>query len=129
MGYSTKALSTLSSRDFLKMCTLSYIIEKGDSAYGREIMSHIKSKKSVWTPSHGSLYPLLNDMVSDKVLYIDEEEGKRKYYKLTRKGKEYYKKASSDFVDTLKQTSKFYESLAGEIVVLDNKPKKENEEE
>lgn len=124
MSYSTKVISTLSSREFLKMCTLSYIVEKNDSAYGREIMENLKenlkSKESLWFPSHGSLYPTLDEMVKNEILYIEEEEGKRKYYKLTKKGEEYYKEASKDFVDTLKKTSKFYEEMAKGIVLFDN---------
>lgn len=123
MSYSTKVIKSLSSKEFLKMCTLSYIVEKNDSAYGREIMENLKdnlkSKDSLWLPSHGSLYPALEEMVEKEILYIDEEEGKRKYYKLTKKGEEYYKEASKDFVDTLKKTSKFYEEMARGIVLFE----------
>lgn len=115
MSYSTKVLNTLSSKDFLRMSTLSYMAEKNSSAYGREIITHIKEKDSVWTPSHGSLYPLLSEMVDDKLLYIDDEIGKKKYYQMTEKGKEYYKKASSEFVDMLITTSNFYASFAKEL--------------
>lgn len=131
MSYSTKVISTLSSKEFLKMCTLSYIAQKNDSAYGREIMENLKedlkSKDSLWFPSHGSLYPTLNEMVKSEILYIEEEEGMRKYYKMTEKGKEYYKEASKDFVDTLKKTSKFYEEMANTIALFEDESEKEKE--
>ena len=117
--YSTKTINTINSRDFLKMYTLSYIIGKNGSAYGREILSNIRSKNGVWTPSHGSLYPLLEDMVENNLLVVDQEEGKRKYYKATRKGRHLYKKTSEDFINTLRVTSEFYSNIADDLTVIE----------
>lgn len=117
--YSTKTINTINSRDFLKMYTLSYIIGKNGPAYGREILSNIRDKNGVWTPSHGSLYPLLEDMVADNLLYIDEEIGKRKYYKATRKGRNHYKKVSEEFRNTLLITSEFYANMAEDLTVIE----------
>lgn len=123
MSYSTKVINSISSKDFLKMCSLSYIAEKNDSAYGREILENLKDnlkdKDSLWFPSHGSLYPSLRELVEGGYLYVEEEEGKRKYYKLTQEGKDYYKKASVDFVDTLQKTSDFYQRVANDLISID----------
>lgn len=127
----TKIASTLTLKDLLKMYTLSYIIQKGDSAYGREIIQNIQSKAALWSPSHSSLYPLLVSMVEGKennkdepdpekmLLYIAEEEGNRKYYKATEAGEKYYKDASKDFLESLKLTSDFYNTVARELAKFD----------
>lgn len=112
MSYSTKVLNTISSKDFLRMSTLSYMMDKKCAVYGREIITHIKDRGAIWSPSHGSLYPLLNEMVKDNLLYVDDMVGKKKYYQLTDEGRDYYKKAATDFVDMLITTSKFYENFA-----------------
>lgn len=117
MSYSTKVLNTLSSKDFLKMSTLSYMMDKNSAVYGREIITHIQEKDTVWKPSHGSLYPLLSEMVDEKLLYIDDEVGKRKFYQMTNEGREYYKKAASEFVEMLITTSNFYADFAKDLYV------------
>ena len=120
MNYTTKIVNNLSSRDFLKMYTLSYMM-KEKSAYGREIIKHIRSKSSAWKPSHGSLYPLLNEMVETNMIYVYDidEETKIKTYKLTAKGANYYNDRVIEFKNTLKKTSEFFDSIADELTICD----------
>lgn len=121
MAYSTKTVSNLSSKDFLKMQTLSYMIKKKDSTYGREIIKHIRSKSDTWTPSHGSLYPLLNEMVKNEIIYIYDidVDANIKRYKLTAKGVNYYKDRVEEFKSALKKTSDFFSEMADDLILID----------
>lgn len=121
MQYSTKIVNNLSSKDFLRMCTLSYMIKKKDSAYGREIIRHIQGKSVAWNPSHGSLYPLLSEMVKNNMIYVYDEdiETNIKRYKLTTKGVNYYKSRALEFKNTLQKTSEFFDEMADDLVILD----------
>ncbi|MGB9732862.1 MAG: PadR family transcriptional regulator [Candidatus Micrarchaeales archaeon] len=57
-------------------------------ATGAEITRRIEEMSNYyWHPSPGSIYLLLKDLASDGYIEIEEENG-RKYYKITKEGKE-----------------------------------------
>ncbi len=53
--------------------------------HGYKIREFVKSISGFWTPSPGTLYPLLNAMREDGLIEM-HTEGRRNIYRLTRKG-------------------------------------------
>ncbi|MFT4868684.1 MAG: DNA-binding PadR family transcriptional regulator [Colwellia polaris] len=82
--------------DILRYMVLK-IFEEGPS-YGYEVVSRIEElTDGYWSPSYGTIYPLIQRMEEDNLLRsLDEDElaerelseGDRKYFELTEKGKE-----------------------------------------
>ena len=82
----------------LELCVLS-LLEKRDW-YGYEISEFLSSKIDI---ADGTVYPLLRKLKSDGMVttYLSEESGgpPRKYYSLTKTGKEAYASDRSDYLN------------------------------
>lgn len=115
--YSTFMLSKMSSSMFLKIYTLSFMINKEDAVYGKEIIDYIKSFNTGWQPSHGTLYPILTKMTEEGLIKLSYSCEGRKYYSITPWGETYYKDRAADFRKMLSSTSKFYKTIAGELKI------------
>lgn len=113
--FSTFVLNRLSSSTFLKLYTLSCILNRQGPVYGMEILNRINKFEITWKPSHGTLYPLLEEMVNDgliKFVYI--ADGK-KYYDITEDGKIYYEDRYKEFKQDLVEASRFFRAMSDEL--------------
>jgi len=72
----------------LKLIIIWELSEKALSGYDILKSMSAQGKKA---PSPGSLYPILHDLHDDGLVSV-QEEGKRKIYSLTKKGKNFLKK-------------------------------------
>lgn len=115
--YSTFMLTKLSSSMFLKLYSLSFMINRGDAVYGLEILEHLRSFKTTWNPSHGTLYPILTEMSEEGLIKLTYSCEGRKYYEVTPWGESYYRDNVRDFKAKLNTTAKFYKSIAGELKI------------
>jgi PadR family transcriptional regulator PadR len=80
----------------LELCVLS-LLNEGDR-YGYDISESISGMIDI---SDGTVYPILRKLKSDGLVttYLSEESGgpPRKYYSLTRLGKEEYRRSSEEW--------------------------------
>lgn len=91
------------SKELLKGSTVSLIlsvIEKEDM-YGYKIVREIeKCSDNVFTLKEGTLYPILHNLEEDNYVesyWVDAGSKKRKYYKITRKGKKLLKEKKEEW--------------------------------
>lgn len=98
-------MNTQFKKGILELCVLAKLYQK--EMYGYEIVSSISSTIKV---SEGTIYPILRRFSNDKLVetyLVESNEGpSRKYYKLTKKGKEHYKVQAKDWKSFSKQVSK-----------------------
>lgn len=104
--------SRLTPGIFLELYTLGYIIGKDTEVYGKEILDNIKMYNAVWQPSHGTFYPVINNMLEEGLIEYAYEYDSRKYYAITDIGKDYYNARAQVFKDMLLQSSNFYLNIA-----------------
>ena len=82
----------------LELCVLS-LLDKKDR-YGYEISEYLSSRIDI---ADGTVYPILRKLKSDGlvVTYLSEESGgpPRKYYSLTKTGRELYRSDRSDYIN------------------------------
>ncbi len=82
----------------LELCVLS-LLDKKDR-YGYEISEYLSSRIDI---ADGTVYPILRKLKSDGlvVTYLSEESGgpPRKYYSLTKTGRELYQSDRSDYIN------------------------------
>ncbi len=82
----------------LELCVLS-LLDKKDR-YGYEISEYLSNKIDI---ADGTVYPILRKLKSDGlvVTYLSEESGgpPRKYYSLTKTGRELYQSDRSDYIN------------------------------
>ena len=109
---------TDSAFNILTMYTL-YILKENNQAYGKQILDQIRQwiNNHSWKLSHGTLYPLLDQM--QKEGYIQRVDGdrfrNRKYYTITKKGEFFFHQHYQDFVASLARSSQSYQNLTLEI--------------
>lgn len=104
--------SKLTPGVFLELYTLGYIIGKDTEVYGKEILDKINMYNTVWQPSHGTFYPVINHMLKDGLIEYAYEFDSKKYYSITEIGREYYNARVKMFKDMLLQSSNFYMNVA-----------------
>lgn len=106
----------LSSSNILKLYTL-FLLSKNNKMYGKEILDTIMSltNENVWKPSHGTLYPLLQEMIKQGFIQEDSTEGCKKYYNITELGRKEYIKNKESFKNKILYSSKFYENLISSL--------------
>lgn len=116
----------LSSSTLLELYSLNTMIRNSETGIcGKHILDDIYNNNSIWAPSHGTLYPLLAKMQENG--YITEIEGtdfKKKLYRITKKGLEYYKQNANNLKYMLLESSMFYKTMcdslySGSDVILD----------
>lgn len=82
----------------LELCVLS-LLDKKDR-YGYEISEYLSNRIDI---ADGTVYPILRKLKSDGlvVTYLSEESGgpPRKYYSLTKTGRELYQSDRSDYIN------------------------------
>ena len=92
------------NKELLKGSTATLILSLLDSKpmYGYEIIKEIDKKSNgIFNFKEGTLYPILHSLEADQIIesYWSEGEGarKRKYYKITDKGKLYIKEKKEEW--------------------------------
>lgn len=92
------------NKELLKGCTVILILSllERKSMYGYEMIKEIDKKSSgVFTFKEGTLYPILHSLEADNMIesYWEGEEGsrKRKYYRITEKGKREVKEKQKEW--------------------------------
>lgn len=92
------------NKELLKGSTATLILSLLDSKpmYGYEIIKEIDKKSNgIFNFKEGTLYPILHSLEADEIIeaYWSEGEGarKRKYYKITDKGKLYIKEKKEEW--------------------------------
>ena len=82
----------------LELCVLSLLDRK--DRYGYEISEYLSGKIDI---ADGTVYPILRKLMSDGlvVTYLSEESGgpPRKYYSLTKTGRETYQNDRMDYLE------------------------------
>ena len=106
----------LSSSNILKLYTL-YLLRDNQKLYGKEILDIIKniSHESIWTPSHGTLYPLLQEMKALGFIKEETAKGCVKYYSITEKGEDEFNKDKEELKEKIEYSSKFYNNLMNNL--------------
>lgn len=92
------------NKELLKGSTVILILTllEKKAMYGYEMIKELEDKsEGVFTLKEGTLYPILHSLESEGMVecYWTETEGgrKRKYYKITKKGREYYKEKKEEW--------------------------------
>lgn len=93
----------------LEMCVLHFILK--EDRYGYELTQRVNSFIPI---TEGALYPVLRRLVKDEycIIYVkDSPDGpSRKYYQITKKGKEYLALLEKDWDDFVEQVNKLREA-------------------
>ncbi|NLM60525.1 MAG: PadR family transcriptional regulator [Clostridiales bacterium] len=92
----------------LELCVLS-LLKKHD-CYGYEISEYLSTHIDI---ADGTVYPILRKLKSEGILttYMQEESGgpPRKYYSLTKLGREVYEKERAEYLDFAKKVEALLE--------------------
>ncbi len=88
---------------YLKLRILSKLEQKSQTGY--ELINHIDIETGK-RPSSGTIYPLLSSMFEDKLISM-EEEGRKKIYSITAKGKKIMVKLLSCKEDSMLKHLRF----------------------
>jgi len=83
MSVRYKALEKFVPMGFLESFILSIL--KEEPMHGYKLMNKIKEKTGFWKPSPGTIYPTLHSLLKRGIVK-EIRDGRRKKYKLTRKG-------------------------------------------
>ncbi len=101
-------MDTQFKKGVLELCVLS-ILQKKDY-YGYELVEKISGNISI---TEGTIYPLLRRLQKEGYLRIyikaSREGPSRKYYQLTKKGKEREKELKTEWTSFAKKTKKLLE--------------------
>jgi len=96
----------------LKLIVMNILSKNNMSGYS--LIKQIREETGCWKPSTGSIYPLLDKMLEDGLVNV-KEEGRKKIYALTEKGKENLReliKKKDELFDHLIEDWRVYESIA-----------------
>lgn len=92
------------NKELLRGSTVILILTLLDrkAMYGYEMIKEIEVKsEGIFTFKEGTLYPILHSLEAEKMVecYWTETEGgrKRKYYKITKSGREYMKEKQEEW--------------------------------
>lgn len=95
-------------------------------SYGYEIVSRIERvTEGYWSPSYGTIYPLIQrleekglirSLDTEELEKRDIEEGDRKYFELTRKGKD-----EIELDEDIEHQERFRDLIIGYLKVYENK--------
>ncbi|HHY82782.1 MAG TPA: PadR family transcriptional regulator [Clostridiales bacterium] len=95
-------MNTQYKKGVLELCVLS-LLKKHD-CYGYEISEYLSKHIDI---ADGTVYPILRKLKSEGLLttYMQEESGgpPRKYYSITRLGRETYEKERAEYLDFAKR--------------------------
>jgi DNA-binding PadR family transcriptional regulator len=107
----------MSSSNFLLLYTL-YLLDKRDEAlYGKEMLREVQRIVSVdvWKPSHGTYYPLLEEMVQANYIKNVKTTSGKKYYAITELGIEELGLRLGEFRTMLMGSTKFFSKILAEM--------------
>ena len=86
---------------YLRLIVMKTLSDKKLSGYG--LIKQIEKDTGTWKPSFGSIYPLLEKLLKEKLVQV-EAQGRRKLYFLTKEGKKHLliiDKSKNTLVDNL----------------------------
>ena len=86
---------------YLRLIVMKTLSNKKLSGYG--LIKQIEKDTGTWKPSFGSIYPLLEKLLKEKLVVV-EIQGRKKLYFLTKEGKDYLKiidKSKNKIVDRM----------------------------
>lgn len=106
----------MSSSNLLLLYILFFLDKKSQPLYGAEILTEIQKDVSadVWTPSHGTFYPLLEKMEKAKYIVYEKAEGKN-FYSITELGKEELKLRLVEFKHIVYESSRFFSNILAQM--------------
>ncbi len=88
-------------RGYLRLIVMKTLANRKLSGYG--LIKQIEQHTGTWKPSFGSIYPLLDKLLKEKLVEV-EIQGRKKLYFLTNEGKKHLKiidKTKNTLVDKL----------------------------
>ena len=95
-------------RGYLKLLILHLLEEKPLHGYG--IMTELKKRYEIPSPSAGAIYPLLSSLKRKNLIEVVEtEKREKKLYKITEKGKSYLNEHQNELKDVLEKVERFRE--------------------
>ncbi|HFQ8875601.1 TPA: PadR family transcriptional regulator [Clostridioides difficile] len=104
-----------SSGIFLELYTLNLMIKKDDCVYGKEVTDYIGSFNLSWKPSNGTMYPIIEKMLTKGLIEVATKKERKKLYKITEKGRIYYNERADEFKQMLIESANFYNTIASEL--------------
>lgn len=107
----------MSSSSFLSLYTLFILNKKAEPLYGLQILSEIQKSISsdVWTPSHGTHYPILKTLVKNGYIENVKITSDKKYYAITELGKKELEFRLSEFRYMLTESYKFFSTIIADM--------------
>lgn len=124
MKYSTMGMKAVNSKEndskfsssiLLELYTLNLMIKKDDYVYGKEVTDYIGSFNLSWKPSNGTMYPIIEKMLTKGLIEVAAKKERKKLYKITEAGRKYYSDRSADFKQMLIESANFYNTIANEL--------------
>src|SRR3989338_5291423 len=91
-------------RGYLRLIVMKTLLNKELSGY--DLIKQIELNTGTWKPSFGSIYPLLERLLKEKLVQV-KEQGRRKIYSLTAEGRKHLAiidKSKNMMVDRLIET-------------------------
>lgn len=103
----------MSSSNFLLFYTLFLLNKKSKPLYGKEMLTEIQRSVSVdiWNPSHGTYYPLLEEMVKAGYIEIVKNTSSKKFYSITELGKKELEMRLDEFKPMLIKSFDFFSKV------------------
>lgn len=95
-------------RGYLRLIVMKNLANRKLSGY--DLIKHIEKHTGTWKPSFGSVYPLLEKLLKEKLVDV-EAQGRKKIYFLTQEGKRHLaviEKSKNTLVDRLIATWKAF---------------------
>ena len=99
---------------YLRLIVMRNLSNKRLSGY--DLIKQIEKDTGTWKPSFGSIYPLLDKLLKEKLVQV-EITGRRKVYSLTKKGKKdlaIIDKSKNSLVDKMIATWKAFGRISDE---------------
>ncbi|AXU72274.1 TPA: PadR family transcriptional regulator [Clostridioides difficile] len=124
MKYSTMGMKAVNTKEndnkfssgiFLELYTLNLMIKKDDCVYGKEVTDYIGSFNLSWKPSNGTMYPIIEKMLTKGLIEVATKKERKKLYKITEKGRIYYNERADEFKQMLIESANFYNTIASEL--------------
>lgn len=115
--YNRKLSNKVSSSSFLMLYTLFFLNKSSEPLYGKEILEKIHTVLGPvgWSPSHGTHYPVLNQMIEDGFINNIKTVARTKYYVITEQGRKELASKSKDFKPDIIESAKLYCNMITEM--------------
>lgn len=115
--YNRISPTKISSSSFLELYTLFLLNKSAEPLYGKEILREIQRDvgTDIWKPSHGTFYPLLQDMVLAGYIKIINTASSMKFYTITELGAKELEVRLREFKPILMHSAKFFSTVLARI--------------